>query len=151
VTKEPAGSPGLSWSMFRGEWPWMPDFRTLTPATKGEVKRVDLSMASGKQPFGMAFQGFFHAELDGEYTFTLDSDTGAMLFLHDIRVIDEALKNPAGKFSGSVRLQAGWHPLRLYYRHVGDSRPKLNFEARSPSGAPLKLDGSNLRSIARQN
>ena len=41
--------------------------------------------------------------------FTVNTDTGAMLFLHDIRVIDEPLKNSAGSFSGSVRLQAGIH------------------------------------------
>ncbi|MCF7731629.1 MAG: sulfatase-like hydrolase/transferase [Akkermansiaceae bacterium] len=151
VTKEPAGSPGLAWSLFKGEWPWMPDFRTLTPASKGETNRIDLSMASANQPSGIAFEGFFHAEQDGEYTFTIDSDTGAMLFLHEIRVLDEPLKKPAGKSSGRVRLKAGWHPLRLYYRHAGGGQPKLDFEVRNPAGASLKPDESSFRSTAPPN
>lgn len=125
VPQTPSGSPGLMWSLFKGAWPWLPDFRMLAPETTGQTKQIDLSMAHGDQPFGVAFAGYFHAAQDGEYTFTLDSDTGAMLFLHDIRVIDEPMKNPAGKFTGGVHLKAGWHPLRLYYRHAGSAKPHL--------------------------
>ncbi len=125
VTNDPAGTPGLAWSLYLGQWPWLPEFRTLTPAKRGETKTVDLSMAESGQPFGVAFTGFFHAKQEGVYTFRLGSDAGAMLFLHDIRVIDEPMKNSAGHFTGSVRLQAGWHPLRLYYRHDGTAKPLM--------------------------
>jgi len=66
-----------------------------------------------------------------------------MLFLHDIRLIDESKNNIGGQFSGGVRLQAGWHPLRLYYRHV-TGQPHLAFNCQS-AGRPVKLDESNLR------
>ena len=82
-------------------------------------------MASADPSFGVAFTGYFHAAQDGEYTFTLDSDTGATLFLHDIRVVNEPMRNPAGKFTGSILLKAGWHPLRLYYRHSGSAKPHV--------------------------
>lgn len=125
VEKAPSGTPGLTWSLFKGGWPWMPDFRTLASESTGQTPTLDLAMVSSEQAFGVAFTGYFHAAQDGEYTFTLSSDTGAMLFLHDIRVIDEPMKTPAGKFTGSSRLQAGWHPLRLYYRHAGSAKPHL--------------------------
>jgi len=143
VADEPDGAPGLAWSSYQGQWPWLPDFRTLTPEKTGTAKRIDLTMADGKQPFGMAFEGFFHAAQDGEYSFTLESDTGAMLFLHEIRVIDEPLKNPTGKFSGSVRLKAGWHPLRLYYRHA-DGQPRLELTCQIANGESVKLNEANL-------
>ncbi|MGN6642084.1 MAG: sulfatase-like hydrolase/transferase, partial [Verrucomicrobiota bacterium] len=146
IANAPTGSPGLDWSLFNGEWPWLPEFRTLTPAKTGHAPSIHLAMASGSQPFGIAFTGYFHAAQDGEYKFTLDSDTGAMLFLHDIHVIAEPLRNPAGRFSGSVRLKAGWHPLRLYGRHVGAGQARLKLEVQDPSGESLKLDESNLRS-----
>lgn len=123
----PDGASAFTWSLFKGEWPWMPDFRTLTPAATGKAPAITLSMAPANQSFGVAFAGYFHAPRDGDYTFTLASDTGAMLFLHDIRVIDEPLHYAAEKFSGTVRLQAGWHPLRLYYRHAGDAKPHLEY------------------------
>ena len=144
VETTPASAPGLSWSLYTGEWPWMPDFRTLSPTSRGKSKGVELSMATTHVPFGVAFEGFFHAAQDGEYTFTLDSDTGAMLFLHDIRVIEEPLKKPAGKYRGKALLKSGWHPLRLYYRH-GAGQPRLEFAVQDPAGKPLNLDDTCLR------
>lgn len=125
IAKAPAGKPGLTWSMFQGEWPWLPDFLTLKPVKRGVTQRIDLKMAAGSKPFGIAFEGYFNAAEPGEYTFTLSNDGGAMLFLHDIRVIGEPLKNSAGRFTGRVRLSAGWHPIRLYYRHAGGADPRL--------------------------
>lgn len=151
VPTEPADSPGLTWSLFQGEWPWLPDFRTLTPVASGKVKQIELSMAPGDQSFGVAFEGFFHARRDGEYTFTLDSDTGAMLFLHDIRVIDEPLKNSAGKFSGSVRLQAGWHPVRLYYRHGGVGKPRLELTCQQSGDGEYKIRPADFRQAVMKN
>lgn len=146
VIKEPSGSPGLSWSLFKGEWPWLPEFRALKSAKRGETKYVHLAMAPARKPFGVAFEGFFHATNDGKYTFTLDSDTGAMLFLHDIRVIDEPLKNPAGKFSGSVQLKAGWHPIRLYYRHTGTAKPHLELACEVEGSGEYDLQADKFRS-----
>ncbi len=141
VLKEPSGAPGLTWSLFKGEWPWMPDFRTLTPESSGQAKQIDLSMAPADgKPFGVALTGYFHAAKDGDYTFTLQSDSGAMLFLHDIRVVNEPMKNPAGSFTGSVRLKAGWHPLRLYYRHAGNAKPSLELTCRQGGDYPLSSD-----------
>jgi len=134
IANEPPGTQGISWSLFSGDWPWLPDFRTLTPARHGKSAGISLPPAANDQPYGVAFTGYFHATRPDEYTFTLDTDTGGMLFLHDIRVIDEPLKHPAGKFIGRVRLQAGWHPWRLYYRHSGRAAPRLELTCRSTTG-----------------
>ena len=139
MTKAPGGTPGLKWFLFNGEWPWVPDFRTLTPVKHGESKAIDLAMAPAGQPFGIVFEGYFHATEAAEYTFTLANNTGAMLFLHDIRVIDEPLKDSAGKFTGSVRLGAGWHPVRLYYRHDGRAKPRLELSCRQGGSGEYKL------------
>jgi arylsulfatase A-like enzyme len=130
LAKTPEGRHGLSWSLFHGEWPWLPDFRTLTAVSKGTAEKIDLSMLPEDRPSGVAFTGYFHAKEEGDYQFTLASDTAAMLFLHDIRVIDEPMKNPAGTYTGSVRLMVGWHPVRLYYRHAGTGTPELKLSCR---------------------
>ncbi len=151
VTKEPGGSAGLTWSLFKGQWPWLPDFRALAPVKQGETKRLDVSMAPDREPFGVAFTGYFYAARDGQYTFTLDSDTGTMLFLHDIRVINEPLKDPAGKHSGSVRLKAGWHPLRLYYRHgTAAGQPHLELTCQQQDAGEYKLSPEVFRTAAAQ-
>jgi hypothetical protein len=71
--------------------------------------------------------------------FTLSSAGGAMLFLHDIRVIGEPIKNPAGTFSGKVRLSAGWHPFRLYHRHSETGKNRLELTCRQGAAGEYKL------------
>lgn len=149
VVDAPSGAGGITWALFPGEWPWLPDFRTLSPAQTGIAQQIGLPPVAEGKPFGVAFEGFFHAASDGKYTFTVNSDADAMLFLHDIRVIGEPMKNTGGRLSGSVRLQAGWHPLRLYYRHV-TGRPQLEFTCQSADHA-VKLDGGCLRPTSINN
>lgn len=60
-----------------------------------------------------ALRGVFNADANGEYRFTLSTETGGMLFVRDIGVVEEPYRNPAGTFSSSVRLLAGWHPVRV--------------------------------------
>jgi hypothetical protein len=144
VAQPPSSEPGITWSLFHADWPWMPDFRTLMPTKTGTSEQIELTMAPADKPFGVVFNGYFVASHNGEYRFTVDTDTGAMLFLHDIRVIDEPRKNSAGKFSGSVRLEAGWHALRLLYRHA-TGQPRLEFTCERAGGKSLKLDATNLR------
>jgi hypothetical protein len=148
VSSEPADLPGLKWSLYDGEWPWLPEFRTFNSATNGAIKSVALPMATAGRPFGVLFEGYFNAKQDGEYKFSVTTDTGAMLFLHDIRLIDEPMKSSAGRFSGSVRLKAGWHPLRLYYRHAR-GKADLELTAVAPDGLPLKLDATTFRQSAK--
>lgn len=93
MSEEPATAPGLTWRLFKGDWPWMPDFRTLEPVNQGQHKGIRLPMVRGSEAGGVAFEGFFDAPESGEYNFTLESDTGAMLFLHDM---------PDASFIGSL-------------------------------------------------
>ncbi|MFK5924065.1 MAG: sulfatase-like hydrolase/transferase [Verrucomicrobiota bacterium] len=114
----------LQCELFEGAWPWVPDFRVLEPVSSKLVSEIGTGSLLGKKNTGAAFIGFFHAEQEGEYVFSLSSDGGTELFLHDARVIDDDFKRTGDEVSGSVRLAAGWHPLRLYYRH-GDGEQKL--------------------------
>ena len=140
----PATPPGVNWTMFHGEWPWMPDFRTLSGGAAGVSDSIDLSMPHGDHAFGVEFNTFFKAPTDGTYTFTIDSDGGAMLFVHDIRVIDEPKTPEPGTLSGNVLLKAGWHPLRLLYRQVATS-PSLRFAISEEKSGTITLDHSSLR------
>ncbi len=141
ATSDPVGQPGVSWAWFDGDWPWMPDFRTLTPARSGYSPTIALPSQSDVRPFGVSFAGYFHIPADGEYTFSVDAGGPAMLFVHDIRVIDESPNVPEGPLQGGVRLKAGWHPLRLYYRQPS-GKPRLEFQVKASDGMLLPLNVS---------
>ncbi len=136
AAKVSATSPGVSWSLFEGTWPWMPDFRTLSPDKAGKSSAIDLSMNPGEGPFGVSFEGVFQAPSDGEYTFDITADGGAMMFLHDIRVIDEPKTLTDTPLTGRVRLKAGPHPLRLLYRHTTGT-PALSISGKLPNGKAI--------------
>jgi arylsulfatase A-like enzyme len=129
----------LRCAIHAGTWDWVPDFAALPP------QEVRLAVAIDAAPLpatggGLAFTGYFHAPRDGAYTFTVASDRGAVLFLHAARVIDDPLAATDGPQSGTIRLAAGWHPLRLYSRHAG-AGAKLAATWREGGGAPRPLAG----------
>jgi len=68
---------------------------------------------------------------DGRYAFYLKDDSGAQLWLHEVHLIDDDFKHTGAEVSGTILLQAGWHPLRLFYRHAPGT-PVLRLEYEGP-------------------
>ncbi len=80
---------------------------------------------------GIAFSGYIQVPADGEYTFHLTTDTGAVLRIHEATVIDADRGYQAGsEVSGTIRLRAGKHPFRLFYarRQAGVPSPLLRLQ-----------------------
>ena len=133
----------IAYGVYEGDWPWVPEFRNLRPAKEGTTEAINSAVCAATKGGGAAFTGYFHAATDGDYTFFVASDGGATLFLHDARVIDDDFARTGAQVSGTIRLAAGWHPLRLYYRHAnGESR--LAFEYSGPSIARRAIRPSEL-------
>ncbi|HVV01402.1 MAG TPA: sulfatase-like hydrolase/transferase [Verrucomicrobiae bacterium] len=133
---EPGGEVG--YAVFQGTWPWVPDFASMTPLRSGKTKTLDLSVRPRDDNFGIAFNGSVTVPADGEYTFYLKSDSGALLRLHDATVIDDDFNHDGSEKSGSIRLKAGAHPFRLYYRHATGNRV-LDVEYSGPGVERKKL------------
>ena len=143
----PDTSPGISWKTYQGDWPWMPDFRTLSAIQEGSSSSIELSAITADGWAGISFEGYFHIPEDGEYTFRLQSEGGTMLFVHDKRVIDEG--KPAGHEKHSaIPLKAGWHPLRLLHRRI-ESPAAFEFSVTNKDGKALLLDEKNLKQMKR--
>jgi arylsulfatase A-like enzyme len=102
---------------FKGPWPWVPDFDALKPALTGKCPGFDLSFLPPASETGMSFNGFITVPADGEYTFYLQCDTGAELWLHEAHMIDDDFTHTGAEVSASIRLAGGAHPFRLFYRH----------------------------------
>lgn len=132
-TPTKAVTPGVQWNAFQGNYPWVPDFQNLIPVTSGLEDRPDLVKRTRDNNIGMRFMGYVNVPRDGDYTFYLTVDTGALLRIHDITVIDADFGYAGGtEASGGVRLQAGLHPFRLYYARGSKGVPSLNFSWSGP-------------------
>ncbi|WP_193211937.1 sulfatase-like hydrolase/transferase [Luteolibacter marinus] len=139
LAQEPKSAAGLTCAWHAGEFPWLPDFRTLEPEKRSTVPELSLPAGLPVTPFGLSFEGYFHAKEDGPYTFRTRSDGETMLFVHDCRVIH-------GRENGSIRLKAGWHPVRFLYRHSSGS-PALSITVQPPHGEPVALGGALVRTL----
>ncbi len=129
-----AASPGLKWSVYEGEFPWVPDFRQLKkqPAAHGVVPSPSVKM-NGPRKRGVELAGYVKIPADGEYTFYLSTDANkgskAFVRLHGMELIDaEKTYEPGTEISSDlgdrknpVYLKAGLHPIRISY--VGNAGP----------------------------
>jgi arylsulfatase A-like enzyme len=141
-------TPGLAYTTYKGVWPWVPDFNGLTPASIGRATFPDLSVRPSADNFGLFFTGCLNAPADGDYNFFLSDDSGALLRIHDMVVIDDASAPSGGaEQTGLVHLKAGLHPIRLYYRHTRGPA-NLHLEWSGPGFARRALKDGDLSSVA---
>jgi arylsulfatase A-like enzyme len=132
----------VTYAVYEGNWPWVPEFSTMKPLKFGWSKGFDLDVRSRDEHFGILFAGYVHAPVEGNYTFFLNDDDGAILRIHDATVIDDDFNHLGWPgVSADIHLAAGWHSFRLYYRH-GTGKPELSLKYAGPgfSERPIPLD-----------
>ncbi len=130
--------PGVEWRAYEIATPWVAKLDEMDASSRGAQPSVDLAHAPHVNDFAMFFAGFINVPSDGEYTFAVRTETGALLRIHEAAVLDfDRTFSPAGEVTGTIRLQKGAHPFRLYYRHQGTDAPALTFRW-SQNGSALE-------------
>jgi hypothetical protein len=165
AVEKPSEVGSLAFSTFTGHWPWLPDFRALTPEKTGTVATFELpghpsdvkgakesSHEQAGAQLGVDFEGFVNVPVDGDYTFTITSDSGIVFWVHDSLVIDDDFTHDDAPRSGSIRLKAGWHPIRLYYRHEpAEYAARLNVQMIGPGMELQAIDSKMLGYVVTGN
>ncbi len=126
--------PGLAYSVYHGDFPWVTAFTGLEPDNNGTMAAPGIPESLPDGNFGLASHGYLNVPTDGTYTFHLETDTGAFVRLHDARLIDADRGYAGGNeiSSGEIHLQAGPHPIRIFSRHSTSSTPHLKLHWRGP-------------------
>ncbi|GAC1545105.1 MAG: N-acetylmuramoyl-L-alanine amidase [Herpetosiphon sp.] len=121
--------------------------RTVNPISVIEDRLVgtipwdgnDLNWGSGG-PLGLANQFIveqtrpFYAPVDGLYSFRLDCDDGAWLWVDGQLVVDDHGLHDDAPVTGSIRLTAGYHSLGFkYFQYYGLARAEYRWKAPSAS------------------
>ncbi|MES2983081.1 MAG: sulfatase-like hydrolase/transferase [Verrucomicrobiota bacterium] len=146
----PSTANGVDWKAYEENFPWLPKLQDLTPVSTGDIARPDLSVLPDSDDVGLLFTGYLSIPTDGAYTFYLNADTGAYLRIHEASVIDADFGYPGStEESGTIRLKAGKHPFRLYYRHGGVGTPALSLQWSGPGITKTSVpDSIFLRDVA---
>jgi hypothetical protein len=93
-----AASTGLQWEVFSG----------LPAKTNGVTARIDPSLRQRDESFALRFQGLIRTPIAGDYTFWLNADDRARLYV-GTNVVESVA---AREQSATVNLSSGMHPLR---------------------------------------
>lgn len=116
--------PGLNYKSYISPkdtfWDRLPDFDLLTVHDSGKVKKPSLSVKPQADNFAIVFKGFIKIPKDGLYTFTLNSDDGAKLYLNKKVIVDhDGLHSRTEKFN-RIPLTKGVYPFKLeFFESVG--------------------------------
>jgi hypothetical protein len=129
-----SAKPGVEWSAYESVFPWVPELMTEAPLASGVADRPTLEVRPRDTNVGMLFRGCIVAPADGDYTFSISTDAGALLRIHDAIIIDADYGyRPGTPISGKIKLKAGLHPFRLYYmRGSAPGAPELSFRWSGP-------------------
>jgi len=134
-------TPNLDYAAFEGSWPWVPEFRTMTPVATGVSSGLDLGNLTRPTDAGLLFTGYLNIPAEGTWTFKLTCDTGAHLRIHDSMVIDDDYHHTGAQVTGTVKLEQGCHPIRLYYR-TGTATPALTLKWSGPGTSEQTIPAS---------
>ena len=117
--------PGVRWQAYRGAFSYVPELTVMKAFAQGTTANVNhIPTASD----ALLMNGYIEAPADGEYTFTLKSNSGAFLRLHEAQLIDADFGyKPGSEITAKIRLKAGKHPFRLYsaQKSNGGAKTKL--------------------------
>ena len=91
--------------------------------TSGETKTIALQQfaktADLKQTFGVTFDGYFNAPVDGIYEFQVDSTWGSGVFVAGEKLVDDIGDATRKTRSSVVALRAGLQKISLRYNNRG--------------------------------
>jgi hypothetical protein len=117
------------------------DFPTLAADKKPALTRVDkdinVDVGGGNWPgteladhFYIRWTGKIRLPKDGKYTFFLNSDDGARLFLDGKQVVDNGGIHAAEEQSGGVELKSGDHDLKIeFFENEGEAVCQFSWQA----------------------
>jgi hypothetical protein len=111
----------VTYAYFEGPaWSQMPDFSTMVPVRKGEVKELRLE-GTGARPenFGLVFDGYLKIERGGRYEFATVSDDGSKLFVNSREVVNNDGDHGPRARTGDIDLAPGLVPVRALYFNGG--------------------------------
>ena len=134
---------GIQWKAYKGDFPWVPEVATLSPAATGTTDIPNGDIAKGKQYGALYYDGYIQVPEDGDYTFYLRTNATALFRVHDATVIDadyEYFQNTS--MAGSIKLKAGLHPFRLYLKEDLKGKPNIDLEWSGPGTEREKVPAS---------
>ncbi len=130
---------GLAYRYYEGVWTQMPDVSELKLKFEGVTSSLDVESLEMRPDYWcIVLEGDLQIDQEGDYTFHLNSDDGSLLYIDDKLVIDNDGDHSSLELSGSTRLTAGSHRLRLeFFESLGAAILELDMEGPGMPRQPI--------------
>ncbi len=137
-----ATAPGLSATLFEGEWKWMPDFKKLVKGNTSIVSSPELNLTkTPKEYYAVQFNGFIKIPVTGVYQFYILSDDGSQVLVDEAMVADNNGCHGDLEKSGEKALGAGLHRFTVNYFQNGSGQ-NLKVYIKAPGKEKVLMDSS---------
>lgn len=118
------------------------DISKLRPEKVGIVKELGIpSECVGKNFFALNFKGFVYIKEKGEYTFSVASDDGTILYIDGKEIINNDGAHAKITKTKTVTLTSGWHRFELgYFDNINEEilEVKMGLKGKTVSEIPSK-------------
>ena len=85
----------------------------------GVLKTFNVDAIKDDRPFGYNLEGYIMVPETGVYTFYLEANDGAILFINGKEIIDNDGGHRAQRLVSKIGLKKGWHPIKVDYFQQG--------------------------------
>ena len=93
--------------------------KTYPVTRSGITRKIRVDLVKDERPFGEWFEGYLLVPEGAIYTFAVEANDGAILYLDGHEVVNNDGGHRAQKLDMKVRLQKGWHHLEVRYFQQG--------------------------------
>ncbi len=124
--------PGLTYLIADSMAPWVPDLQTINTQilNKGIIKKLNLpSNGIDLRNKVVDYTGYLKIPETGKYRFSIITDRGAVMKLHNSVIIDADKEYQSNSLSSVIlNLEKGYHSFHLTYIHQ-EGESSLDFKA----------------------
>jgi len=85
----------------------------------GVLKTFNVDAIKDDRPFGYQLEGYIKVPETGVYTFYLEANDGAILYLNNKEIIDNDGGHRAQRLDTKIGLKKGWHSIKVEYFQQG--------------------------------
>lgn len=126
--KSGAFNPGLKKKTYKINTSWIANTRGIEPISVSITNKLNSNNII-TEVNTVVFEGYIKVPEDGAYTFYLSTDDKAFMRIHDITVIDADYGYSPGQVKQcQLPLEAGYHPIRIYYKAKSPGNVMLNMQ-----------------------
>ncbi|MGY4536197.1 hexosaminidase [Mucilaginibacter sp. UYNi724] len=121
-------TPGLKYEASAGTYVNTTQINSAAVIDTGVAKSFSTALSAFKKAFnkyGVVFNGYLKADVDGNYGFSTASSNGSVLLIDDVPIVDNDGRTGLVEQQGVIPLKQGYHKITIKYVDANSSASGL--------------------------